>query len=55
MAPPAQFLTPAPLANSSPACPQTFALNATECAEVLELLEAGKEKSFFHDPNKMSQ
>lgn len=32
---------------------ETFALSATECGEVLAAVEAGIEKSFFHDPNKM--
>jgi len=33
----------------------TFAMNAVECADILEATESGmpKEKSFFHDPNKM--
>jgi hypothetical protein len=34
---------------------QSFALSALECAEMLEALEAGREKSFFHDPNKGSR
>jgi len=33
---------------------QTFALSAVECAEVLELAEAGGKQEFFHDPNKFS-
>jgi Whirly transcription factor len=32
---------------------ESFGLNAVECAEILESTEAGKEASFFHDPNKM--
>jgi hypothetical protein len=32
---------------------QNFALSATECAEVLEAVETGTAKNFFHDPNKM--
>ncbi|KAL6779537.1 hypothetical protein ACKKBG_A12675 [Auxenochlorella protothecoides x Auxenochlorella symbiontica] len=33
---------------------ENFALSAVECAGILESVEAGKEASFFHDPNKMS-
>ena len=32
-----------------------FALSAVECGDVLEAVEAGGEKSFFHDPNKMGE
>jgi len=33
---------------------EVFGLSATECADILEAVENGGEKSFFHDPNKMS-
>ncbi|KAK2078294.1 hypothetical protein QBZ16_004163 [Prototheca wickerhamii] len=33
---------------------ENFALSVTECADILDSVEAGKDKSFFHDPNKMS-
>lgn len=32
---------------------ETFALSATECGDVMAAVEAGAERSFFHDPNKM--
>ncbi|GAB4819044.1 hypothetical protein N2152v2_006090 [Parachlorella kessleri] len=32
----------------------TFALSALECAEVLEALESGRDRSFYHDPSKGS-
>lgn len=37
-----------------PPSPQTFALSAIECAQVLEAVEHNQEASFFHDPNKGS-
>jgi hypothetical protein len=32
---------------------EVFGLSAVECGELLEAVEGGREKSFFHDPNKM--
>jgi hypothetical protein len=32
---------------------EAFALSAVECGDVLEALEGGGDKQFFHDPNKM--